>query len=190
MPDSLRALDATDSDTPPNDRTVYRGWFEGTLAVPRPFRPIAPDVTFEQELTIFGERRDLRLLSYGGGHSPSDVFAFLPEGNIASLGDLLSVGYHPSAGDGSPRAWAAMLARIRRLRVDRAIPGHGAVGGDADIRRIERYLGGLIRRARAARRAGLPPSQLIRTPPPKEFDGWTFAGFYADNLARAYVEAG
>ncbi|MCI4321592.1 MAG: MBL fold metallo-hydrolase [Thermoplasmata archaeon] len=189
MPGALRELDAADQILPAADRTVFRGWFQGTLAVRRPFRPIAPDLTFDRKLTIFGERRELRLVSYGGGHSPSDVFAFEPDGKIACLGDLLSIGYHPSAGDGNPRSWAAMLARIRRLRTETAIPGHGAVGGAADLAKMERYLRGLVRTARSARRSRRSRAEMMRTPPPEEFHDWTFAGFYSENLARAFAQS-
>jgi cyclase len=188
MPKELQALDDPGSELSAADRTVFRGWFEGTLAVPRPFLPLAPNLTFDSALTIFGDRRELRLLSFGGGHSPSDVFAFEPEGRVACFGDLLSIGYHPSAGDGAPQAWAAMLGRIRRLRIETAVPGHGAVGGESDIVRIERYLGGLVRRARSARRSGRSLAELRRLPPPEEFHGWRFPAFYPDNLERAYQQ--
>jgi cyclase len=183
---ALLEVDAPASDVPTGERALFRGWFAGTLAVPLPFAPQPPNLTFERELTIHGTRRSLRVLSYGGGHSPSDVFAYLPDERTVFLGDLLSVGLHPSAGDGDPAKWAAMLRRIRGLGVDLAVPGHGPVGGDADLRTLESYLRTLDRTARSALRAGRSERELGAAPIPAEFRSWKFSPFYAGNLTRAY----
>jgi cyclase len=183
---ALRAVDAPDSEVPPGERALYRGWFEGTLAVPLPFAPHLPDVTFERELTLHGPRRSLRLLSYGGGHSPSDLFAFVPEDRVVFFGDLLSVGLHPSASDGDPTTWARMLRRIRALGVTSAVPGHGPVGDRSDIQRLESYLRSLDRTARSTLRAGRPAKELRGVPIPGEFRSWKFSAFYAENLRRSY----
>ncbi|HEV8049347.1 MAG TPA: MBL fold metallo-hydrolase [Thermoplasmata archaeon] len=184
----LVRLDSPESDTPPAERALYRGWFEGTLKVPTPFRPTAPNVTFEDELSLSGSQRELRLLTYGGGHSPSDVFAYLPDERVAFLGDLVSIGLHPSAGDGVPARWAGVLRRIRHLGVATAVPGHGPVGDDSDVERIEAYLRTLTRLARATRRRGDSAKDLARTEMPAEFRGWKFSAFFADNLLRAFEQ--
>lgn len=183
---ALRDLDSASTDVPANERALYRGWFEGTLAVPLPFSPVPPSLTFETELRIHGTQRELRILTFGGGHSPSDVFAYLPEERVVFLGDLLSVGLHPSAGDGVPWRWAQILRRIRAFGVEVAVPGHGPVGSDREIRQIEGYLHHLDRRAGAARRAGRSLAELRREPMPESFRAWKFSAFYGENLARAY----
>ncbi|MCI4325595.1 MAG: MBL fold metallo-hydrolase [Thermoplasmata archaeon] len=183
---ALRGVDAPDSEIPPAERALYRGWFEGTLAVPAGFEPRSPDITFSRELSIHGSRRTLRLISYGGGHSPSDVFAYLPEEGVVFLGDLLSVGLHPSAGDGVPADWADMLRRIRGLGVDVALPGHGPVGGPDDLRRLESYLRSLDRAARSAVRASRSVAELRSSRIPAAFRDWKFSAFYAENLVRSY----
>jgi cyclase len=186
MGPALRSLDAPDSRVPLQERALYRGWFEGTLAVKLPFRLFPPDVTFDQSLTLHGSRRDLHLITYGGGHSPSDVFAYLPEERILFLGDLVTVGMHPSAGDGVPMRWADILRRMRSLEVSAAVPGHGRVGGGAEVRRIESYLRELGRTARSARRAGRSARELRQSPMPTKYRTWKFSEFYAQNLVRAF----
>jgi cyclase len=186
MPAELRALDGPSSTVPRAERALYRGWFDGTLRVPTPFHPTPPNATFEREVTISGSRRELRLLTYGGGHSPSDVFGYLPEEKVVFLGDLVSVGLHPSTGDGIPSRWVAILRRIRRLGIGRVVPGHGPVGSVQDIRRIETYLQTLERLARSAKRRGESLRTLRRTEIPREYEGWRFSSFFAENLARSY----
>ncbi|HLM70785.1 MAG TPA: MBL fold metallo-hydrolase [Thermoplasmata archaeon] len=186
MPAELARLDSPDSVTPEFERALYRGWFEGTLRVPAPFRPMPPNVTFEKELSLRGTLRELRLVTYGGGHSPSDVFAYLPEEGVVFLGDLVSIGVHPAAGDGVPADWAKILRRIGRLEITAAVPGHGPVGNGRDIRRIESYMGALVREARSARRHGKTGAVLATTKIPEPFRGWKFSNFYPENLLRAY----
>ena len=189
MPRELRRLDAEDSDVPPRERALYRGWFEGTLRVPRPFHLTPPDHAFEGRMTVVGDRRELEIVTYGGGHSPSDTFVHLPESHVVALGDLLTVGLHPSAGDGEPRRWAPMLRRVRALGVRIALPGHGALAGPTELGVVEGYLRGLVRRAVAARRAGTSLRRLLESPMPSAYREWKFSAFYPDNLARAYDQA-
>jgi cyclase len=183
---ALREVDSASSEVPRRERALYRGWFAGTLAVPVPFAPTPPDLTFENELVVHGSRRDARLLTFGGGHSPSDVFVHLPDSRTVFFGDLLTVGLHPSAGDGVPSTWVAILRKIRRLGVDVAVPGHGPVGGGREIRQVEKYLLGVDRAAHAAIRAGTDATELRRRPIPREYRSWKFSAFYGENLGRAY----
>ncbi|MCI4327155.1 MAG: MBL fold metallo-hydrolase [Thermoplasmata archaeon] len=190
MPRALAGLDAPESTTPVLERAMYRGWFEGTLRVPRSFRPTPPNVTFDRELTLAGTRQELEVRTFGGGHSPSDVFAFLPERGIVFLGDLVSVGLHPSTGDGVPARWRSILRRIVGLGVSEALPGHGPVGSADDIRRMERYLFDLDRLARAALRRGDSEVELRRSPVPTEYRSWRFSAFFLENLIHSFRLAG
>ena len=186
MPELLRELRRTGGSVRAADRALRIGWYEGTLRVKRPFRPIPPDLTFERELVLDGSRRSLWLRSYGGGHSPSDTFAFLPDEKVAFLGDLVNVGMHPSVTDGVPSRWRAMLTRIRRLGLRTVVPGHGPTGTPGDVRRVERYLAYLDARAGRARRRGEDPLHLARSGVPAAFREWREPEFFGENLLRAY----
>jgi cyclase len=190
MPPALAELDAPTSSSPPGERSLFRGWFEGTLRVPRPFRPTPPNLTFERQLTVTGTRRELRIMTFGGGHSPSDVFAVVPESGIVFLGDLVSIGLHPATGDGVPARWRSILRRIVGREVTVALPGHGPVGTVADIRRMERYLLDLDRLARRAVRRGTPPAELLRAEIPSDYRSWRFSAFFGENLLHSYRLAG
>ncbi len=168
---------------PESDRALMEGWYRGLMATPGDLAVPTPDLTIAPELTLHGSRRSLRVLTFGGGHSPSDVLAYVPEERIVILGDLLSVGFHPWLGDGDPLALVRILDRVLDLGVDRAVPGHGEVGGVRDIRQLQSYVRGLGARARALRRSGHreAPAEGEIAPPPS--DGWKFASFYRENLA-------
>jgi cyclase len=168
------------------ERSVYEGWFEGILATPAELEFVPPDLTFATELTIHGRRRSARVLTLGGGHSPSDVILVLPETRIGAFGDLLSVGCHPSMADGEPVEFARILDDARGLGVERAVPGHGPVAGAPGLDQMGGYVRGILDDARRARAEGTPREELAARPPPPPYDRWVFSRFYADNVRFVY----
>ena len=172
------------------DVPQLRSWFRGVLRTPATFPIVPPDVTFTDELVLEGSRRSLHLISYGGGHSPSDVFAFLPDERIAFVGDLALEGYHLSVGDGDPEPWVRILDRMRRLGPRTVVPGHGAVGTRRTLDRSRAYLRDLLAHARRARARGTPVDDLERSPIPAKYRALRFTFMYPGNLRRAYERLG
>lgn len=165
------------------ERAVLRGWFEGLLATPADLAIRGPELTFERELQIHGERRTLSLMCYGGGHSPSDVFAYLPDERTIFLGDLLTIGTIPGVEDGDVDRFVDILRKVQRLPIDRAVPGHGPPGGPPDLARIMAYLEGLRRAARQAAPTAAGEPELQRASPPPGFEGWHSSSQHGRNLA-------
>jgi cyclase len=186
VPAELERLRREPASYPPRDRAVFTGWFEGILATPVGTVIPGPEMFVEDRLVLRGPRREVWAMTFGGGHSPSDVIAFLPDEKVAFLGDLLSVGFHPGVGDGDPRTWVPILDAVRELGVDRALPGHGPVGGPPEIARLQRYLATLLDLAREAHRQGRSRTDLANVPVPAEFAEWVFAPFFPANVGRAF----
>jgi cyclase len=186
FPAELRRLAAPDAPFLPVERVHLRGWFRGVLATPKPFRIVPPEVTFQHELVLEGSRRAVHLLTYGGGHSPSDVLGYLPDEGILLAGDLVMEGLHPSVGDGWPDRWVRILRQVERLRPTTIVPGHGPVAGPATLRSNREYLGELGHLARRAVRERVPLTEFQKTPVPRRYQRWQFSFMYPDNLVRAY----
>ena len=164
------------------DREVLIAWFEGILATPPdwPVRP--PDLTFEREMTVHGSRRSARLLTFGGGHSASDVFVELPEERILLMGDLVSSGFHPSLWDGDPTEFRRILRAVGERPIDRVVPGHGPVSDRSAVPTMEEYLAAVERAADARSEDGATPEAAAGTPAPAPFDRWVFAEFFGINV--------
>ncbi len=186
FPHELKALGRRDSTVPVAERLRLRAWFTGVLRAPRAMRIVPPDVTFEETLRIAGSRRTVELMTFGGGHSPSDVFAHLPEERLIFAGDLAMVGFHPSVTDGYPAPWSSILARMEQLRPEAVLPGHGTMGPGATLRTVRRYLEELTRLAAVALQRGVKLSQVRRIPIPSAYADWQFSFMFPDNIARAY----
>jgi cyclase len=186
FPNELAAMKTPASSISPIDRPQVMAWFRGVLKTPRPFRIVPPEVTFQDELVLEGTRRSVHLLSYGGGHSPSDVFGYLPDEGIVLAGDLMMVGLHPSVGDGWPDRWVQILRKIQRLGARKFVPGHGPLGTTASLDGTLGYLAYLDRRARGAVRGRMSLADFLQTPMPPAARTWRFSFMYPHNLARAY----
>lgn len=178
-------LDAPDSSIPERDRPFYRGWMRGVLSMPASFAVRVPEVTLDSEMTLHGARRTLRLITHGGGHSPSDLYAYLEDEQVVMMGDLVTKGMHPSVGDGYPRAWVRILDGVRRLHPDIVIPGHGPVGTVRDVVRVQEYLRDLIRLVRTAEAEG---RSLASISIPDRYRRWVASSFFGSNLARVRRE--
>ena len=135
---------------------------------------------------LTGSRRSLHLITYGGGHSPSDVFGYLPDERVLFTGDLTMVGLHPSVSDGWPDRWVRILSRMQRLGAERILPGHGPISSGNAIPTEREYLRDLERTAKRAVRGGLSLAEARKLPIPERYDDWGFSFMYSDNLSRAF----
>ena len=182
----LEALRSGRKVVPERDRTIFEGWFEGILATPKGTAIPSPDLLVEDTLLLRGPRRTVEVRTFGGGHSPSDVFAHLPDEKVDFLGDLLATGFHPSVTDGVAEEWVRILDQVRALGARQILPGHGPVGGQTEIRQLQEYLRTLLKLARAARRSSLSREAIRATSVPSAFAAWTFPSFFGDNLLSVH----
>ncbi|MBI5156591.1 MAG: MBL fold metallo-hydrolase [Acidimicrobiia bacterium] len=131
------------------------------------FRLTLPDLLFDDHLVIEGRRR-VELMTYGGGHTESDVFAWIPDAGVMIAGDLCWNRIHPRTLDGDPGDWAGILERMARLAPMRVHPGHGEPGGPEVIEALVPYLRTVAGYVTAVR-AGTDPAGLA---PPPGSEAW------------------
>jgi cyclase len=161
------------------ERQILTAWMEGLLAAPEALDIVLPEILLERELVLEGTRRRARVLSFGGGHSPSDVLLDLPEEGVSFLGDLVTVRWHPSLSDGDAGALDRILGECAELRPRRVVPGHGPVGDGKDVLAVREYLRELERLARESD----PPGSVGTAPPvPEQYQSWDMAPFWASNF--------
>ena len=190
LPQEIAALGHPTPPIESRDVPELRGWFRAVLRIPAPLRVVPPDLTFSGAIRLEGTRRAVDVISYGGGHTDSDAFAFLPDERIVCAGDLALSGYHLSMGDGWPVPWIEILRRIERLRPTAVVPGHGAVGGGELLRQSAEYAATIVALARRARRAGRAVGELRRTEVPERYRALRFSLMFPENLVRAYRLSG
>jgi len=102
--------------------------------------PILPSVTFEESLTVHLGDMEIELWHPGWGHTPGDVFLFLPDARVAICGDLLFHGYHFNFENASLPGIRQGLRALRALDAETFIPGHGQVAGPETLDEQAHYL--------------------------------------------------
>jgi cyclase len=102
------------------------------------FQMTLPDVLIDNELVVEDQRR-VEILTYGGGHTDSDVFVWVPDVRAVVAGDLGFHGKHPRMVDAHPAAWAEILRRMLELGPSTVIPGHGEPSDEGQLELLIPY---------------------------------------------------
>lgn len=147
-----------------------------------------PDITFADRLVLHGPARTVELLTFGGGHTESDAILYLPDDQIAFLGDLLFYELHPWLGSGDPDNWLRVYEQIEALTppVEVIVPGHGAVctpDGFAGLRRYWPTLQTLVREALVR---DMTIDEVAALPIPAAFADWRGLPTFANNMRWTY----
>lgn len=100
---------------------------------------IPPDITFTQRCTLLYGGRQIELI-FLGGHTPATSIVWLPEEQLAFVGDLVWVDQHPYMAQGNTLEWLRALDFLRNLGAERFVPGHGPVCGPDATYRVEEYI--------------------------------------------------
>ena len=96
-------------------------------------RPVTHLVTGAASLT-----RRVEVLP-ASGHTAGDIVVLVADADVCFSGDLCFFGVTPLAFQGDPTEWADMLDAIVEL-AEVIVPGHGPVGGEAEVRELQAYL--------------------------------------------------
>jgi cyclase len=73
------------------------------------------------------------------GHTNGDIIVLVADADVCFAGDLCFFGVTPLAFQGDPAMWADMLDAVVEL-ADTIVPGHGPIGGEPEVRELQRYL--------------------------------------------------
>lgn len=157
-----------------------------------------PSAAFERRITLYGSRRQVDLITHGGGHTRSDAVLWVADAALLVTGDLVTAATHPWLGDGNTLEWLRILAALQTLQPALVIPGHGPAGDGALLGVMDDYLHALLTLAEGApldedewnepdgRREPQTPGEteawLADVSPPPHNAGWAFASFFAHNL--------
>ncbi len=147
-----------------------------------------PDLTFEDKLVFHGSKRSAELLTFGGGHTTSDAFLYLPEEKILLIADLVPVNSHPMVAQGNLLEWIAILQRVESLEIQKIVPGHGPVGTFADIVAMRQYLEELKELAETAVKEKRSAEEISKTQQPEKYASWRMASGFERNLKAIFEQ--
>jgi glyoxylase-like metal-dependent hydrolase (beta-lactamase superfamily II) len=90
------------------------------------YRPNAPVITFDREMTVHVGDHTFRLVSMPG-HTPSQAAVIVEEEGVVFTSDNLFCRCHTWLQEADPARWLQTLDALRALREDTFVPGHGPV---------------------------------------------------------------
>jgi glyoxylase-like metal-dependent hydrolase (beta-lactamase superfamily II) len=153
-------------------------------ALPR-LRPRPSNLTFDQCMTLHGQKRSVELVSFPNGHTSSDTVLWLPEEGVLAGGDLVYFAAHPFLGEADPLALVGILDSLQSLNPRHIIPGHGKPGSRRELSELQDYLEKLLKRAEKQLEKLPFQDKLSRLAPPAAYLEWMLGDYYPTNLRRA-----
>jgi glyoxylase-like metal-dependent hydrolase (beta-lactamase superfamily II) len=134
-----------------------------------------PSTIFEDEYTLHVNNTTLVLQHYLPAHTDSDVSVHFAEADILHTGDTFWNRDYPfidyatgGSIDGHIRAAEANIARVTEKTI--VIPGHGSVGGKADLILFRDVLVEIRDKVAALKRRGKPLSEVVAAKPGARYD--------------------
>jgi glyoxylase-like metal-dependent hydrolase (beta-lactamase superfamily II) len=112
-----------------------------------------------------------------GGQMEEDLVAVVPGAHILFAGAMCSFGATPLCWQGDPGRWADELDRLVDL-APIVVPGHGQIGGEEEVRDLQRYLRACVASAGDPGRLG-----------PGPWEAWTDRDHDLVNVERAAMLA-
>lgn len=151
--------------------------------------PGRPTQTFEKTHVLMFGGAEVRLDSFGPGHTGDDTMVYFPDAKVVMVSDQITdaAPIVDFANGGSAANWPAVLDGVLGLDFATAIPGRGEPKTRADVQAYRDKFATLLTRARAAIKAGATRDTLAAQVMVDDL-GWrlfpNFWGSLYDELSR------
>ena len=154
-----------------------------------------PTEVFNADKTLHLNGATIALKYYAPAHTDGDVSAYFTEADILHTGDTWWNGYFPfidySTGgniDGMIKAAEANLAMVTDKTI--VIPGHGPVGGKAEMIEYRDILASIRDRIAALKREGKSLNEIVAAKPTAAYDAKWGTGFVNGDFFTKLVYRG
>jgi cyclase len=152
--------------------------------------PGRPTQTFPKDYTLKLADAEVRLYSFGRGHTGDDTMVYFPDTKIVMVSDQITdaTPIVDFANGGSAVEWTKILDGVLSLDFEQAIPGRGEPKSKADVQAYRMKFDTVVKRAADAMKAGATKEQLASQVKTDDL-GWQFQpAFYGslyDELSKA-----
>ena len=110
------------------------------------FKPVYPEITFNERLAIVLGQEKVEIFFPGPGHTNDNSVVYFPRQKVVHAGDLIFNGSYPyimRKSGANTEGWIADLNEILKLDAGKVIPGHGAIGDKEIVKQQIAYLSDL-----------------------------------------------
>ncbi len=152
-------------------------------------RILLPTVTYRDRMSVYYGDIHVDFVWPGPAHTSGDTLIRLPREKILFMSDIAFFDVTPLNGSGYVADWIKVCEGILRdPGVEIIVPGHGPVGGKAQLDDMLNYLKLLVREGRRHYDAGTSAGRAAAEIDLGHYAKWTDADRIAPNLARLYTE--
>jgi cyclase len=144
-------------------------------------------IIFENQLTIRGDTRSVRVEFYGPAHTVGDAIIIVDD--VVFTGDLVFNKVTPLALDGTVTGWLSALRKLQEEHKGKTlVPGHGPPADDSVVNIIEEYFNHLLDSAREMVSAGIDVLEAALKFGNGPLEGWSDGERLVLNLHRAMLD--
>jgi glyoxylase-like metal-dependent hydrolase (beta-lactamase superfamily II) len=134
---------------------------------------VAPDVTFDQSLTIRLGGKEVRLLYLGPGQQAGDTFVLFPEHRVLFTPGAFGTRSMPNmAFTPSVENWIKLLNQVAAMDVTAILPAHGDVARPADITELANFIADQYATVRDAIAKGVKLDEALQTVTLDRYKSW------------------
>ncbi len=152
-------------------------------------RVILPTVTYRDRMSVFYGDMQVDFVWPGPAHTSGDTLVRLTREKVLFMSDIAFFDVTPLNGSGFVADWIKVCENILQdADVETIVPGHGPVGGKAELEDMLNYLRLLVREGRRAYDAGTSAGRAAAEIDLGHYAKWTDADRVAPNIARLYAE--
>ncbi len=142
-----------------------------------------PVVTFGDAVSFHLNGEDVRAFHVPHAHTDGDAVIHFRKANVIHAGDIFFNGKYPFIDGDSGGSIAGMLAAMDMILemsdgATRIIPGHGPMGGRAELEAARRMLADTAGRVRALRDAGKSADEVVAAMPTADYDAQWSTGWF------------
>ena len=145
--------------------------------------PGRPTQTFAKDYTLKLADAEVRMYTFGQGHSGGDTMVYFPDTKVVMVSDQITDG-NPLvdfANGGSAVGWTKILDGVLALDFEQAIPGRGDPKSKAEVKAYRDKFDTLIKRASDGIKAGATKETLASQVKTDDL-GWQFQGAFYGSL--------
>jgi len=160
-------------------------WADGTET----YRLVTANTTYSERMTLFGYTpSQVQLYWPGRAHTLGDTNVYLPDEKIIFIGDIGFFDVAPLNGSGYVANWIKVCDDILAMDVKTIVPGHGPVGGKAELEDMKQYLILLYNESKKRFDRGVSPGRAAAEIDLGHYADWTDADRIVNNVVRVYGE--
>jgi cyclase len=152
-------------------------------------RIILPTVTYRDRMSVHYGDIQVDFVWPGPAHTSGDTLVRLPREKVLFMSDIAFFDVTPLNGSGYLADWIKVCENILRdPGVEIIVPGHGPVGGKAQLDDMLNYLKLLVREGRRFYDKGVSAGRAAAEIDLGHYAKWTDVDRIAPNMARLYTE--